>query len=101
MDTFVKYFYQDFGLIAEALVGIVSSIFNAFNTIFNFPMRMRIIKSYSPDLDAVGWVMVVFSNLILIGIGLIIAFLIFRFIRRLMKFRAPVTENEKLRAENA
>ncbi len=101
MDTFVKYFYQDFGLIAEALVGIVSAIFNAFNTIFNFPMRMRIIKSYSPDLNAVGWVMVVFSNLILIGIAGIIAFLIFRFIRRLMKFRAPVTENEKLRAENA
>ena len=101
MDTFFKYFYQDIGLIFESLVDIVSAVFNAFNTLFNFPMRMRLIKSYSEDLNAVGWVMVILSNILLLIIGLIIAYLIFRGLRRLTKFRAPATENEKLRQDNA
>ncbi len=101
MDAFLKYFYQDIGLIFEALVGIISSIFNAFNTIFNFPMRMRIVKSYSEDLGTVGWILVILSNLLIFAIGVVIMYLVIRLIRRLMKFRAPVTENEKLKADNA
>lgn len=101
MDAFFKYFYQDIGLIFESLINIVSAIFNAINTLFNFPMRMKIIKSYSSDLNVGGWIMVVISNLLILIIGLIIAYLIFRLIKRLATFRAPATENEKLRAENA
>lgn len=101
MDAFFKYFYQDIGLIFESLINIISSIFNAFNTLFNFPMRMKIIKSYSADLTVGGWAMVILSNVLILIIGLIIAYLIFKFIKKMATFRAPATENEKLRAENA
>lgn len=101
MDAFLKYFYQDMGLIIEALVGVVSSVFNAFNTVFNFPMRMKIIQTYSEDFDTVGWAMVIVSNLILVVIAGILVFITAKALRRVFKFRAPVTENESLRKENA
>ena len=101
MDAFLKYFYQDVGLIGKAIANIFTSIFSAFNTIFNFPMRMNIIKSYSKDLNAVGWAMVILSNLIIAVIAGIIIFLIVKGIKRLTKFKAPAAENEKLRDEVA
>ena len=101
MDAFLKYFYQDIGLIGKAIVNIFTSIFSAFNTIFNFPMRMNIIKNYSKDLGAVGWVLVVLSNLLIAAIAGIIIFLIVRAIRRLSKFKVPAAENEKLKADVA
>jgi len=76
MDNFFKYFYQDIGLIFKSFVDIISAIFNAINTLFNFPMRMRIIQTYSNDLNVGGWLMVILSNLVLLIVGLIIAFLI-------------------------
>ena len=101
MDAFLKYFYQDVGLIGKAIANIFTSIFSAFNTIFNFPMRMNIIKSYSKDLNAVGWAMVILSNLIIAIIAGILIFLIVKGIRKLTKFKAPAAENEKLRDEVA
>ncbi len=101
MDAFLKYFYQDIGLIFEALVGIISSIFGAFNTIFNFPMRMKIIQTYSTDLGTVGWALVIASNIILLAISVILVIIIAKALRRVFKFRAPITENEKLKADNA
>lgn len=101
MDAFLKYFYQDIGLIFKSLLDIIMAIFNAFNTIFNFPMRMKIIQTYSPDLGTVGWVMVIISNLLLLLVAGVLMFLIIKGLRRLMRFRAPVSENEKLKSENA
>jgi len=101
MEAYLKYFYQDIGLIWDAIVNIFVSIFQAFNTIFNFPMRMNIIKSYSEDLTVVGWGFVILSNLLLIALAAFIIYLIIRLFIRLAKFRAPVSENEHLRAENA
>ena len=101
MEAFFKYFYQDIGLIFRSFVDIISAIFNAINTLFNFPMRMKIIQSYSKDLNVGGWFMVILSNLVLLMIGLIIAFIIVNTIRRLARLRVPVTENEELRKENA
>lgn len=101
MDAFLKYFYQDFGLIVEALANIIFSIFSAFNTIFNFPMRMNIINTYSDDLGTVGWAMVIVSNIILVILAVILMIIIVKALRRVFKFRAPVSENEKLKNEVA
>lgn len=101
MDAFLKYFYQDIGLIFDALLGIIESVFGAFNTIFNFPMRMQIIKTYTPDLDTVGWVLVIASNLVLLVVSVILIIIIVKALRRVFRFRAPASENEKLRTENA
>ena len=101
MDAFLKWFYQDVGLIGESIVNIFTSIFSAFNTIFNFPMRFRILKSYWADLNTSGIILAVLSNLLIAVIAGVIIYLIVRLIKRLAKLRAPITENEKLKADNA
>jgi len=101
MEAFLKYFYQDIGLIWKAIVEIVVSIAQAFNTIFNFPMRMNIIKSYTEDLTAIGWIFVVLSNLLLLALAAFLIYLIVRLVAKIARFRAPVTENERLKKENA
>jgi len=62
---------------------------------------MRIVKTYSDDLKAAGWAMVIISNLLIVIIAGVIVFLIFKGVRKLAKLRAPVSENEKLKADNA
>ena len=62
---------------------------------------MRIIKSYSQDLNGAGWALVIISNLLIALIAGIIIFLIIKLIKQLAKFKAPAKENEKLRADNA
>ena len=101
MDAFLKYFYQDFGLIFKSFVSIFSSFFNFINTLFNFPMRMKIIQSYSNNFNIPSWILVCLVNILLILLLCLIVFALVKGLKRLFKFRVPVKENEKLKAEVA
>ena len=101
MDAFLKYFYQDMGLILEALVDIFISIFNFLNVLLNYPMRMKIIKSYSPDFGVGDWVLLGISNLLLLAIIVLAIVFIVKGMKKLFSFRVPAKENEKLKAEVA
>lgn len=101
MDAFLKYFYQDMGLILEAFVDIPSSLFNFLNILLNYPMRMKIIKSYAPDFGVGDWILLGIANLLLaafIGLGI---FFIVKALKKLFRFKAPIQENEKLKEEVA
>ncbi|NCB75128.1 MAG: hypothetical protein EOM51_10360 [Clostridia bacterium] len=101
MDAFLKYFYQDMGLMLQAFLNIFVSIFNFLNVLLNYPMRMKIIKSYSPDFGAGDWVLLAVTNLLILAIIVMGIFMIVKLFKRLFRFRLPVKENEKLRAEVA
>lgn len=101
MDGFLKYFYQDMGLLLQAFVSIFTSFFEFLNTLLNYPMRMKIIQSYSPDFATGDWIMLGIANLLLlvvIGLGL---FFSAKALRRVFRFRVPIKENEKLKADVA
>ncbi len=99
MDGFLKYFYQDMGLILRSFLDIFSAAFSFLNTLLNYPMRMKIIQSYSPDFALLDWVLLAVTNiLLLVIIGLLIFFVV-RALRRLFRFRIPVKENEKLQED--
>ncbi len=99
MDGFFKYFYQDMGLILKALWEIVTSIFGFLNTLLNYPMRMKIIESYSPDFGVVDWILLGITNILLLAvIGFGIFFLV-KGLRKLFRFRIPIKENEKLKED--
>ena len=101
MSGFFKYFHQDFGLILEALWNIVLSIFDFFNKLLNFPMRMEIIRAYADDFDVPSWILVGLVNLILIALIAVAVFFLVKGIRRLFRFRVPVKEHEELKDEVA
>lgn len=101
MDAFLKYFYQDMGLILQALLKIFLSVFEFLNMMLNYPMRMKIIKSYSPDFNTTDWVMLAIVNLFLLIIIVSGIFFSLKALRHLFRFKVPIKENEKMKAEVA
>ncbi len=101
MDAFLKYAYQDLGLIFKAFVSIFSSIFEFLNTLLNFPMRMKIIQAYSSDFTAPSWVLVALVNLLLLVVIGGFFFILVKSMRRLFRFRVPVKEYDRMKNEVA
>ena len=101
MDAFLKYVYQDFGLIWQAFVDIFVSFFNFLNTMLNFPMRMKIIQSYSAGFNAPSWILVALVNILLIGVIALIIYFVVKALKRLMRFRVPVKEYDRMKDEVA
>ena len=63
MDGFLRYFYQDFGMIFKALVEVIVSIFNFLNYLLNFPMHMKIIESYNKEFGTGDWILLLVVNI--------------------------------------
>ena len=101
MDAFLKYVYQDLGLIWKAFVQIFVSAFEFLNTFLNFPVRMKIIKSYAPDFNIPSWILVLLINIILIGLVAVAVFFLIKLIRQLFRFRIPVKEYDRMKSQVA
>ena len=96
MDNFLRYFYQDIGRVFRALLDIFVAIFNFLNYLLNFPMRMKIIKSYEADFTTRDWIMLLIANIVLIAIIILICIGIFKLFKRIFKFRVSVKEYEAM-----
>ena len=96
MDNFLQYFYQDIGRVFRAFIEIFSSFFNFLNYLLNFPMRMRIIDSYSDDFSTMDWVMLLIANLLLIGLCVLLVIFLVKLCKKLFRFRIPVKEYEAM-----
>lgn len=96
MDHFLRYFYQDVGRVFRAFIDIFSSFFNFFNYLFNFPMRLEIIRSESPEFSVWEWVMLVITEIILLAIAVFIVILVFKLLKKLFRFRVPVKKYEEM-----
>ena len=101
MDTFLKYAYQDLGLIFKAFISIFTSMFDFLNTLLNFPMRMKIIKAYAPDFDIPSWILVGLVNLLLLAIIVGVIFALVKLLKKLFRFRIPVKEYDRMKDEVA
>ncbi len=99
MESFFKYFYQDMGLILKALWQIVLDIFDFFNKTFNFPVRAKILESYSTDFGVFDWILLVICYILLLAIIVIAVYYAVKGLKKLLRFRVPVKENEKLKED--
>lgn len=96
MDNFLKYFYQDFGRVFKALIEIFSSFFNFINYLFNFPMRLEIIRQYDKSFSVWEWVMLVITEIILVAAAVGIIVLVVKLFRKLFRFRIPVKKYDEV-----
>lgn len=83
MSNFFNYFSEDIGQVFQAFVGAISAFFNFLNYLFNFPMRMQIIKSHSASFTTTDWVMLLVANIMLVCLCCLIIFFVGRLIRSL------------------
>lgn len=96
MDNFLKYFYQDVGRIFNALLDIFAAFFNFMNYLFNFPMRLEIIRSYDDNFSTAEWVMLVITEIVLIALAVGLVILLLKLCRKIFRFRVPVKKYDEL-----
>ncbi len=101
MDAFLKYFYQDMGILIKAFVTVFTSAFDFILKLINFPMRIKLIEDAAADFTMTSWILVGVTNLLLIVIIGLAVFFIGKGIRRIFRFNVPAKENDKLREEVA
>ena len=96
MDNFLKYFYQDVGRVFGALLDIVARFFNFIIYLFNFPMRLEIIRSYDDRFTTMEWVMLVATEIVLLAVAVILVILVLKLFRKIFRFRVPVKKYDEM-----
>ena len=96
MDGFLKYFYQDVGRVFRAFLEIISSFFNFINYLFNFPMRLEIIRAYDDGFTTGSWIMLIITEIVLVALCVLIIFLLLKLLRRIFRFRVSVKKYDAL-----
>lgn len=96
MEQFLKYFFQDVGRVFRSFLEIFASFFQFINYLFNFPMRMDIIKSYEDGFTTKDWIMLLITELVLVALCVLIVFLVLKLLRRLFRFRVPIKKYDEV-----
>jgi len=99
MSNFYSYFTEDIGQVFNALWGAVSALFNFLNYLFNFPMRMNIIKSHSSSFDTYDWIMLLIANIMLVCLCCLIIWFVGKVIRRIFFGGISRKEYERMNKE--
>ena len=96
MDNFLKYFYQDVGRVFRALLDILASFFNFMNYLFNFPLRLELIRQYDGSFSTMEWVMLVVTEVVLLALAVALVFLLLKLCRKLFCVRVSVKKYDEL-----
>ena len=96
MDNFLKYFYQDVGRIFRALMDILAAFFSFMNYLFNFPMRLEMIREYDKNFSTSEWIMLIITEVVLIAIAVILVIFLLKLLRKIFRFRVSVKKYDEL-----
>ena len=96
LDNFFRYFYEDIGRIFQAFWEMLLSVFNLFNYLLNFPMRMDILKAHSDDFGTADWILLLVIHLMLLGLIIGLFVLLLRLFRHIFRFRVPAKKYDEL-----
>ena len=99
MDNFLRYFYQDIGRVFRAFADIFSAFFNFLNYLLNFPMRMKIIESYSGEFGTKDWIMLLIANVLLVLVVVLLCWFLVKLGRKLFRFRVSVKEYDAMQKQ--
>ncbi len=99
MDTYIRFLFEFMSVFFKGIGTIFGGIFKGIIQMFNISEYLYVIDFYKKDFSAGEWVLVVIAILImLIILGLIIAVIVF-FVRKYIKFRKTLVEQESMLQE--
>lgn len=101
MDLFVRFLYDFLSLFFGGLKKIFVGLFNGLKDMFNLYEYYKVIKDYSEDLTSGEWVMVILAALSVLVILAIIIFLVFLIVKKYIRLRKSLVEQEELLEEVA
>ena len=94
MDTFFRFLYeflmQFFG--GVQLVG--KGIINGFAQAFNIKNYVKVVNFYKQDFNGPEWLFVVIAIILLLALLALIVFVIYLLVRKLIRFRKTIVEQE-------
>ena len=101
METFFRFSYQMLSVFLGGLIHVVKAIVDSFGMTFNFPAYLKIINLYKNDFNGLEWVFVALIILIMVGIVVGVIFLFTLVVKKYLRFRKSLVEQESLLEEVA
>ena len=96
MKTFLSYFYEILSQFFSGFITIIMGFVNGFGQIFNIKAYIQIAKNYKGDFNISEWVLFGISALILlVFVGLLVLLIVF-IVRKFIRFRKTIVEQESL-----
>ena len=99
MDTYIRFLFEFMSVFFKGIGSIVGGFFSGIIQIFNIPDYLFVIETYRKDFSVGEWVLVIFAVLVVLIILALIVLLIFFFIKKYLKFRKTLVEQESMLEE--
>ncbi len=96
MDTFTRFLYEFLSQFFLGIKTIFIGLIEGVKTIFNVNTYIKIIESYKQDFSGPEWVLVAVGILMLAAVVAIVAAIIIILVRKYLKFRRRVADEEEL-----
>lgn len=101
MNTYVRFLYEFLDQLLGGLVGAVKSLFLGILQMFDIRAYAALLKNYSNDFTGGEWFMVVVALVLTLILLLLAGLVIFFVVRRYIRFRKTLVEQESLLEELA
>ena len=99
MDTYIRFLFEFMSVFFKGIGMIIGGFFQGIIQMFSINEYLYVIEFYRKDFKIAEWILVVFAVLIMIIILALIVLLIVFFIRKYMKFRKTLVEQESMLQE--
>lgn len=99
MDTFFKFFYEFLSQFFSGFVEIFKGLWHGIKAMFNIPEYLKIIGNYKADFTITEWILFGVATLIVVALIGLVIFLIIFLIRKYLRFRKTIVEQESMLEE--
>ena len=99
MDTLIRFLYEFISVFFKGIGIIVGGFFKGIIQMFNISDYLYVIEFYRKDFSGGEWVIVIVSILVMIIILALIVLLLFFLVRKYLKFRKTLVEQESMLEE--
>lgn len=99
MDTFVRFLFEFMSVFFSGVGMIFKGLFGGILQMFNISEYLYTIEFYRKDFDMSEWVLVVIAVIVMLIVLLLIILLIWFVIRKYVKFRKTLVEQESMLEE--
>ena len=99
MDTFVRFLYEFMSVFFEGFIGMFKGVILGFIQMFNIREYGYVISMYRKDFHMGEWILVIIAILVLAIVLALIILVIWFVIRKFLKFRKTLVEQESMLEE--
>ena len=101
MNTYIRFLYEFLDQLLGGILTAIKGLFLGILQMFDIKAYADLIKSYSKDFNGGEWVLVALAIIVTLVVLLLIVFAVIFFVRKYLRFRKTLVEQESLLEELA